>query len=114
MIGAFALTEPEAGSDVRSIRTRARRNGDGYLVNGTKRYITNGPSADLFTVFAKIEDAEGSEKISAFLIEGGTPGLSRGKPEKKMGQQGAHVCDIRLEDYWMPQDAWLGGGSGRA
>lgn len=113
IIGAFALTEPEAGSDIRSISTRARHDGDGYVINGTKRYITNGPSAHLFTVFAKTENTDGRDTISAFLVEGDTPGLSRGKPEMKMGQQGAHVCDIRFDDCRVPADALLGGAEGK-
>src|SRR6185437_3303099 len=86
LIGSFCLTEPEAGSDAASLRTRARRDGDDYVLNGTKRYITNAPVAGLFTVMARTDPAStGAGGISAFLVEAGTPGLSVGKVDKKMG-----------------------------
>jgi acyl-CoA dehydrogenase len=113
IIGAFALTEPEAGSDAASLRTSARRDGDSYVLNGTKRYITNAPEAGLFTVFARTDpkttDAKG---VSAFLVEAGTPGLSLGKLDKKMGQRGAHTCDVIFEDCRVPASALLGGVEG--
>ncbi len=109
LIGSFALTEPEAGSDVKSIKTRAVREGGDFVLNGSKRYITNGPTAGLFTVFAKTENAEGELGISAFLVDGDTKGLARGKSEKKMGQQGAHVCDIYFEDCKIGEECLLGG-----
>jgi acyl-CoA dehydrogenase len=114
IIGAFALTEPEAGSDAASLRTSARRDGDSYVLNGTKRYITNAPEAGLFTVFARTDpkttDAKG---VSAFLVEAGTPGLSLGKLDKKMGQRGAHTCDVIFEDCRVPASALLGGVEGQ-
>jgi acyl-CoA dehydrogenase len=114
IIGAFALTEPEAGSDAASIRTSARRDGDTYVLNGTKRYITNAPEAGVFTVFARTDpkttDAKG---VSAFLVEAGTPGLSLGKLDKKMGQRGAHTCDVIFEDCRVPASALLGGVEGQ-
>jgi acyl-CoA dehydrogenase len=109
IIGSFALTEPEAGSDAASVRTSATVYGDGYILNGTKRFITNGPHADLFTVFARSEpDQRGADGISAFLVEAPRPGLTRSKRERKMGQQGAHVCDIIFENCLVENDALLG------
>jgi acyl-CoA dehydrogenase len=109
MISSFALTEPEAGSDAGSLSTSAKRTGNGYVLNGTKRYITNAPEAHLFTVFARTNAEEpGSRGVSAFLIEAGTPGLTVGAPERKMGQQGAHIADVILEDCEVPGDALLG------
>lgn len=110
IIGSFALTEPEAGSDAASVRTSAVRVGDNFILNGTKRFITNGPHAGLFTVFARTEpDKSGADGISAFLVEAPREGLIRGKPERKMGQQGAHVCDIGFENCPVEASALLGG-----
>ena len=110
VIGSFALTEPDAGSDAGSVRTRADRQGDGFVINGRKRYITNAPHAQLFTVFARTDqDAPGSRGVSAFLVPADSKGLSLGKADKKMGQQGAHVCDVVFEDVFVPADALLGG-----
>jgi acyl-CoA dehydrogenase len=114
IIGAFALTEPEAGSDAASLRTRARRDGDGWILDGTKRYITNGPEAGLFTVFARSDpEKPGAAGISAFLVEAGASGLTRGAPDRKMGQIGAHTCDVILEGCRVPADALLGGREGQ-
>jgi acyl-CoA dehydrogenase len=114
IIGAFALTEPEAGSDAASLRTRARRDGDGWILDGTKRYITNGPEAGLFTVFARSDpEKPGAGGISAFLVEAGASGLTRGAPDRKMGQIGAHTCDVILEGCRVPADALLGGREGQ-
>jgi acyl-CoA dehydrogenase len=114
LIASFALSEPGAGSDAASLTTSARRDGDGYILDGTKRFITNAPEAGLFTVMART-DAEqpGARGISAFLIEAGTPGLTLGKNEKKMGQQGGHVCDVVFDDCRVPLDALLGGTEGQ-
>ena len=110
VIGSFALTEPDAGSDAGSVRTRADRQGDGFVINGRKRYITNAPHAQLFTVFARTDqDAPGSRGVSAFLVPADSKGLTLGKADKKMGQQGAHVCDVVFEDVFVPADALLGG-----
>jgi acyl-CoA dehydrogenase len=110
LIGSFALTEPDAGSDAGSLTTSARADGDAYVLNGTKRYITNAPAAGLFTVFARTDPStSGSLGVSAFLVEAPRPGLHLGKPNKKMGQQGAHVCDVVFDDCRVPADAVLGG-----
>lgn len=109
IVGSFALTEPDAGSDAGSVKTSAVRDGDSYILNGTKRFITNGPIAGLFTVMARTDSSvKGSAGVSAFAVEAGTPGLSTGKPENKMGQQGAHVCDVIFDNCRVPADALIG------
>lgn len=114
IVGSFALTEPEAGSDAGSLRTSARRDGDVYVLNGTKRFITNAPRAGLFTVFARTDpDQPGARGVSAFLVEAGTPGLSLGKPDQKMGQKGAHICDVIFEDCRVPASSIIGGKEGQ-
>lgn len=103
IISAFCLTEPDSGSDAASLRTTATLDGDHYVLNGTKRYITNGPEADLFTVMARTDPSnKGAGGISAFIVEANTPGLSRGPIDKKMGQKGSHTCDIIFEDCRVP------------
>ena len=110
VVGSFALTEPDAGSDAGSLRTTARRDGDGWVLDGTKRYITNAPQAGLFTVFARSDAArKGAAGVSAFLVEAETPGLRLGTPDRKMGQRGAQTCDVVLESCRVPADALLGG-----
>lgn len=114
IIGAFALTEPDAGSDAASLRTTARRDGDHYVLNGTKRFITNAPEAGLFTVMARTDPEDrGASGISAFLVEAGTPGITLGQPDRKMGQRGAHTCDVILEDVRVPAGQLLGGREGQ-
>lgn len=114
IIASFALTEPEAGSDAASLRTRAVRDGDHYVLNGTKRFITNAPVAGLFTVYARTTPGDsGAGGVSAFLVEAGTPGLHIGKPEKKMGQQGSKVSDVVFEDCRVGADTLLGGVEGQ-
>jgi acyl-CoA dehydrogenase len=109
IITSFALTEPEAGSDSANVQTRAIRDGDAYVLNGTKRFITNANKADLFTVMARSDPAKaGAGGVSAFLVERNLPGLSVGKPEKKMGQQGAHVCDVIFDNVRVPVENRLG------
>jgi acyl-CoA dehydrogenase len=109
LIGSFALTEPGAGSDAASLRTAARRDGDGYVLNGTKRYITNAHVAGLFTVFARTDpESRGAGGISAFLVPRDTPGLALGTPERKMGQRGAQVCDVIFDDCRVPASALVG------
>ncbi|NKC04715.1 acyl-CoA dehydrogenase [Ochrobactrum haematophilum] len=115
LTGSFALTEPDVGSDAAAVKTTAaRRDGDFYVLNGTKRFITNAPHAGLFTVMARTDPTQkGAAGVSAFAVERGTPGLSTGKPEKKMGQQGAHVCDVIFEDCRVPASALIGGVEGQ-
>jgi acyl-CoA dehydrogenase len=108
LVGSFALTEPDAGSDALALKTRARRDGDHYVLNGTKRYITNAPVAGLFTVLAKTGNLEGASSISCFLVDANTAGLVLGKPDKKMGQAGALTCDVIFEDCRIPTKALLG------
>jgi acyl-CoA dehydrogenase len=114
IVGAFALTEPDVGSDAASLGTTAVRDGEHYVLNGTKRYITNAPEAGLFTVMARTDPADkGARGISAFLVEGDAPGLKIGKPDKKMGQQGAHTADVIFEDCRVPASALIGGREGQ-
>jgi len=109
IITSFALTEPEAGSDSANVQTRAILDGDHYVLNGTKRYITNANKADLFTVMARSDPAKaGAGGVSAFLVERKLPGVSIGKPEKKMGQQGAHICDVIFDNVRVPVANRLG------
>jgi acyl-CoA dehydrogenase len=109
IITSFALTEPEAGSDSANVQTRAVLDGDCYVLNGAKRFITNANKADLFTVMARTDpDKPGAGGVSAFLVERNLPGLSVGKPEKKMGQQGAHICDVVFDNVRVPAENRLG------
>jgi len=112
IIGSFALTEPDAGSDALSIRTSAQRDGDHYVLNGTKRYITNAPAAGLFTVMARTQAERGADSISCFLVEAGTPGLSLGVPDRKMGHAGSLTCDVIFDNCRVPESALLGGVEG--
>jgi acyl-CoA dehydrogenase len=114
IIASFALTEPEAGSDAGALRTAARRDGDTYILNGGKRYITNAPHAGIFTVMARTDpDTPGARGVSAFIVERDTPGLSVGKPDRKMGQQGAHTADVIFEDCRVPARNLIGGVEGQ-
>ncbi|MBD3651416.1 MAG: acyl-CoA dehydrogenase family protein [Alcanivorax sp.] len=114
VISSFCLTEPDVGSDAASLKTRADKDGDHYILNGTKRYITNGPEAGLYTVMARTDqNNKGAGGITAFIVEGDTPGLIRGKPDVKMGQKGAHVCDITFEDCRVPAENIIGGKEGQ-
>ncbi|MGE3143770.1 MAG: acyl-CoA dehydrogenase family protein [Hyphomonadaceae bacterium] len=109
IVTSFALTEAEAGSDSGSVRTRAVRDGDHYILNGAKRYITNADRAHLFTVMARTDPSiKGGAGVSAFLVERDLPGVSVGKPEKKMGQQGAHICDVHFDNVRTPVESRLG------
>ncbi len=113
LIGSFALTEPEAGSDAASLRTTAVREGDFYVLNGTKRFITNAPEAGIFTVMARTDPAaKGAGGISAFIVEAGSPGLSLGKLDKKMGQKGAHTSDVIFEQCKVPAANLIGNREG--
>ena len=107
IVTSFALTEPGAGSDSASVQTRAVRDGEVYRLSGTKRFITNADKASLFTVMART-GGEGAGGVSAFLVPADLPGVSVGKPEKKMGQQGAHVCDVHFDETPVPAANRLG------
>lgn len=114
-IGAFALTEPDSGSDSAALQTRAVRDGPDYLLNGTKRYISNAPQAGVILVMARTH-AEALPKnahISAFLVATDTPGVGIGSPDRKMGQAGSQIADVILEDVRLPASALLGGVEGR-
>lgn len=112
IIGSFALTEPDSGSDAASLRTSAVKDGDFYVINGTKRYITNAPEAGIFTVMARTSQAKGAEGISAFIVEKGTPGVSLGAIDKKMGQKGAHTCDVIFDNVRIPAANLIGAREG--
>lgn len=108
-IASFCLTEPGAGSDAASLRTTAIRQGDHYVVNGTKRYITNANKASVFTLMARTDPGiKGAGGISAFFVPSNLKGITIGKPERKMGQQGAHICDVVFEDCRVPASCLLG------
>ncbi len=108
-ISCFCLTEPEAGSDAASLKTNARREGDHYILNGTKRYITNAIIADTFNVMARTDPAiQGARGISSFIVERDTPGITLGPIDKKMGQAGSMTCDVTFEDCHVPAENLIG------
>ncbi|MCE0766566.1 acyl-CoA dehydrogenase family protein [Pseudonocardia kujensis] len=110
---SFGLTEADAGSDPSALATTAKRDGDHWVLNGSKRYITNSPVADVIMVFARTNpEAKGNRGISTFLVPKGTPGLSIGPKDKKMGQSGAWTADVHLDDVRVPADAVVGGEEG--
>ncbi|MGR7025900.1 acyl-CoA dehydrogenase family protein [Geodermatophilus sp. URMC 62] len=109
LIGSFALTEAEAGSDPAGLRTSARRDGDGWVIDGAKRYITNAPLADLFVVFARTDpEQQGGRGISSFVVDAHAPGVSLGAKDKKMGQSGAWTSEVFFDDVHVPADALVG------
>ncbi|MBM7807859.1 acyl-CoA dehydrogenase [Geodermatophilus bullaregiensis] len=109
LIGSFALTEAEAGSDPAGLRTSARRDGEGWVIGGAKRYITNAPLADLFVVFARTDPAEkGGRGISSFVVDARAPGVSLGAKDVKMGQSGAWTSEVFFDDVHVPGDALVG------
>lgn len=109
MIGAFGITEPGAGSDTAAITTTADKDGDYYILNGRKCFITNGPICDFITIFAKTDvNARGVSGISAFIVESGWEGFSRGKIEDKLGIRGSKTCDIIMENVRVPKENLLG------
>jgi acyl-CoA dehydrogenase len=108
VVAALAMTEPGAGSDVKALRTRAERTNDGYLVNGSKIFITNGSSADLVVVAAKTDPAKGARGISLLLVDATLPGFSRGRALDKIGQHGADTSELFFDDLRVPADALLG------
>jgi isovaleryl-CoA dehydrogenase len=107
-IGALALTEPEAGSDALSLRCRAERQGNRYILNGSKTFITNGPIADVAIVYAKTNPGAGPKGISAFIVEEGFPGFTKGKPMKKMGVRGSPTGELFFENCEVPTENLLG------
>ena len=107
-LAALAITEPEAGSDVAAIQTTAKRVGDSYVLNGTKAMISNGDTATIYSIFAKTDPAAGRKGISAFAVEGGTPGLTPGRHERKMGMRGSVLTSLTLEDVRVPAGNRLG------
>jgi len=116
-IACFGLTEPGSGSDSAAMQTTARPDpgGNGWILNGTKRYITNAPHADVALIMARTEKEAlpKNAHVSAFIVPMNTPGVSTGSPDKKMGQAGAHISDVILEDVHVPGEALLGGETGK-
>ena len=108
MLSAFALTEPSGGSDAAALRTRATRNGDSYVLNGTKQYITTGKNADVCLVFASTDPTKGKRGITAFIVETKSPGYRVGRVEKKMGQNASDTCEIHFDDVVVPATNRLG------
>ncbi|EKE43200.1 Acyl-CoA dehydrogenase [Oceaniovalibus guishaninsula JLT2003] len=109
-IASFALTEPDHGSDAGGIRTSARADGDDFVINGTKRYITNAVRAGVFTVFARTDpDKAGADGVTAFIVPADTPGITVAGPDRKMGQRGTKTSDVILDDVRVPASAIIGG-----
>ena len=109
MLAAMAMTEPDAGSDVSSIRTTARKQGDRYVLNGRKTFITNGGIADVTVVYCRMEGSKGMEGMTAFIIDGKPQGFAMGKKEDKMGIRASHTSELILEDVEVPAEDRLGG-----
>lgn len=112
LIISFALTEPDAGSDAASLKTKAVADGSDYVISGTKRFITNAPRAGAFTLMART-GGPGAGGISAFVVPAGLPGLTLGKPDKKMGQKGTRTCDVNLDNVRVPAVNIIGGEAGK-
>ena len=114
-IACFGLTEPGSGSDSAAMATTARASGNGYVLNGAKRYITNAPQAKLGLIMARThaQALPGNAHVSAFLVPMDTPGITVGRPDRKMGQAGSQIADIHLDNVELPGDALLGGEEGR-
>ncbi len=108
-VAAIAMTEPGAGSDLKAIRTHARVDGDSYVINGSKIFISNGQNADLFVLAAKTDPAAGARGVSLFLVDGNTPGLRRGARLEKIGQHAGDTSELFFDDMRVPADALLGG-----
>jgi acyl-CoA dehydrogenase len=113
LLSSFCLTEPDAGSDAASLKTVAVRDGDDYVISGTKRFITNAPHAGIYTVMARTNpEIKGSGGISAFIVERDTHGVVLGKRDHKMGQKGAHTCDVIFDSVRVPARQLIGGVPG--
>ena len=108
MLAAYALTEPEAGSDAAAIKTSAKKVEGGYVLNGTKHFITNGGIANVYSVFATHDPSQGSDGIDAFIVEGSWKGVKPGKKEKKMGIRASHTAQVHFEDVFVPEENRLG------
>jgi isovaleryl-CoA dehydrogenase len=107
-IGALAMSEPGSGSDVVSMRTRADKKGDRYVLNGNKMWITNGSDADTLVVYAKTDPAAGSKGITAFIVENGFPGFSTAQKLDKIGMRASHTCELVFQDCEVPEANVLG------
>lgn len=113
LTGCLALTEPDAGSEASNVQTTARREGDHYVLDGMKRFITNAPVADLFTVIARTQEgSKGSSGLTAFIVERESAGLRTGAPYRKMGQEGSPVSDVLFENCRVPAFNVIGGREG--
>ncbi len=108
-LGAYAVTEPQAGSDVKSLKTTVKRDGDEWVLNGTKVFITNGGIADVHVVVATVDPELGTRGQATFVVGKGTPGLSQGKKESKIGIRASHTAEVVLEDCRIPIENLLGG-----
>jgi acyl-CoA dehydrogenase len=108
-LGAYAVTEPQAGSDVKSLKTTAKRDGDEWVLNGTKIFITNGGIADVHVVVAAVDPELGTRGQASFVVGKGTPGLTQGKKESKLGIRASHTAEIVLDDCRIPAENLLGG-----
>ena len=111
-VGALALSEPGAGSDVVSMQLRALRAGDGFLLNGRKMWITNGPDADVFVIYGKTDPAAGARGITAFIVERGAPGFSTAQKLDKLGMRGSSTCELVFDDCHVPAHNVLGSENG--
>jgi len=111
-LAAFGATEPNAGSDVAAMQTTAVKDGNGYVLNGTKQWITNGGEAEIYSVFAVTDKTKGPRGISGFIVEKGTPGFSFGKKEKKLGIRASATRELIFEDCWVPEENLIGGREG--
>lgn len=107
-LGAYAITEPNAGSDVASMKTSAKKVNGGYVLNGTKHFITNGGLADVYTTFATLDPSRGADGICAFIVEKDFEGVKPGKKERKMGIRASHTAQVHFENVFVPEENRLG------
>jgi isovaleryl-CoA dehydrogenase len=108
-VGALAMSEPNAGSDVVSMKLKAEKHGDYYVLNGSKMWITNGPDADTYVIYAKTDTTAGSKGITAFIVERDYPGFSRQQKLDKLGMRGSNTCELMFENCQVPAENILGG-----